>query len=85
MQDVAKFDVRSMTATEIDLKMRELYQKVDGVWRCLVCDYSTKHNSGHVRNHVETHLEGLSYKCTLCSKEFRYRNSLLCHKSSSHK
>ena len=85
LQDDTKFDVGSMTAMEIDLKMRELYQKVDGVWRCLACDYSTTHSSGNMRIHVETHLEGLSYKCTLCSKEFRYRNSLMCHKSNFHK
>ena len=79
-QEVTKIDVGSMTSKEIDLKMRELYQKVDQVWKYLACDYSTTNSSGPMRSHVETHLEGLSYTCTLCSKEFRYRNSLMCHK-----
>ena len=37
-----KFDVGSMTPEEIEGKIKELYQKVDGVWKCLACDYTAK-------------------------------------------
>merc|ERR1712147_19084 len=39
--NVTKFDVGSMTPEEIEVKRKELYQKDDGVWRCLACDYIT--------------------------------------------
>ena len=75
----AKYNVESMTQEEIDIKMRELYQKNDGVWSCLACDYSTRTNSGDIRKHVELHL-GLSYNCSLCNKIFRCAKSLYYHK-----
>ena len=63
----------------------------DGTISCSVCGkvakegrrpYDTRNN---LRNHVETHLEGLLYNCPLCDKTFRSRNSLNCHKSLKHK
>ena len=70
LNDVAKIDVGSMNSEEIEKKMKELYQKIDGVWRCLECDYSTTRNYS-IRIHIDTHMEGLSYSCNLCNKEFR--------------
>ena len=70
---------------EIEMKIRELYQKVDGTWRCNACDYSTRKNSSQIRRHVETHLNGLSYTCPSCNKEFKTRNSLCVHKHLNHK
>ena len=80
-----KIDVSSMTEEEIEKKIKELYQKVDGTWRCIACDYSTRKNSSKIRMHVETHLNGLSYTCPSCNKEFRSRNSLYVHKHLKHK
>ena len=83
--DVAKFEVGSMTPEEIEVKIKELYQKVDGVWKCLACDYTNKHCSGHIRRHIETHLYGLSYTCNMCNKEFRSKPSINEHKRTIHK
>ena len=82
--EVAMIDVGSMTSEEIDNKMRELYEKTEEGWRCLVCDQITnKHSkSSSMRRHVETHMDGLVYTCNLCSKEFRSRNVLSHHKRS---
>ena len=82
---VAKFDAVSMTAEEIEIKKKELYQKVDGVWSCHVCSYTTTHSSGNIKKHVETHLDGLCYTCNLCNKEFRSKDSLINHKYRVHK
>ena len=76
--------VTSLTPEETEEKIAELYEKVDNVWRCLACEYTTTYSS-HVRRHVEKHITGLSYTCNLCSKEFRLSNSLSNHKSTVHK
>ena len=83
---VARFYVASMTAEEIEKKKNELYQKVDNVWSCMACSYTTTNRSScDIKKHVETHLDGLCYTCTLCNKEFRSENSLLNHKYRMHK
>ena len=78
-------DVRSMTPEEIEKKTRELYERKDGVWICLICGYVSLSSSSTVRKHVETHLEGLSYTCAMCSKVFRTRNALYKHNGKVHK
>ena len=64
--DVARIDVGSMSSEQIKLKIEELYEKSDGVWRCLVCGYTTDNCSGMMKRHIESHIDGLSYTCTLC-------------------
>ena len=41
-----KIDVTTLNRDEIEDKMKKLYEKSDGVWNCLACDYTTKTNSG---------------------------------------
>ena len=85
-KDVAKFNVESLTKEEIKRKIGELYERTDGGWRCLVCDHTNSGQmSSNIRMHVEIHLDGLVYTCKLCSKEFRCRNDLNNHKTSTHK
>ena len=82
--DIPKIDLGGMKAEEIEIKMQELYQKIDGRWSCLKCDYTTP-NRGHMKYHIEIHLDGLSYNCSLCSKEFRSGHKLDQHKRRFHK
>ena len=78
--DVTKLDVGSMTSEEVEEKRKELYQRIDGGWRCLACAYtSTSIRSSQIRLHVETHIDGLSYTCDICNKEFRSRYQLYDH------
>ena len=51
--DTAKFDIVSMNPDGIQQKIQELYQKVDGVWECLACDYTTSNNSSNVIRHIQ--------------------------------
>ena len=39
--------------------------------------------SSNIRKHVETHLDGLSYNCNVCNKEFRSGKAFYNHKSTS--
>ena len=82
--DDAVFNASSMTEEEVKMKKKELYQKNDGAWNCLVCDYASKDRS-NVKKHIDKHIEGLSYACTACSKEFKTKNALLSHMKKGHK
>ena len=83
-KDAVRFDVGSMSAEEIEIKKNELFEQTAGVWSCLACTYTSNHTS-NIKKHVETHLDGLCYNCTLCNKEFRSKNSLTKHRYSIHK
>ena len=86
IRDYAIINMGSMTPEEIKTKMKELYEKTDDGWRCLVCDHTKSGSkSSNIRQHVETHMEGLSFTCNMCDKEFRSRNILAHHKKRSHK
>ena len=78
--DASKIDMTSLTSEQIKEKIQELHQKIDGVWTCMVCDYTSKFSTS-VRKHVEKHIKGLSYSCNQCNKEFKCINSLNSHKS----
>ena len=82
--DASKIDVTSCTTEEIEEKIKELHQRIDGVWTCMVCDY-TSAKSTNVRKHVEKHIDGLSYNCDQCNKEFRLVNTLYRHKYDFHR
>ena len=79
----AVFNASLLTAEEVEMKRKELYQKDDKVWICLVCDYDTKDGS-NIKKHVEKHIGGLSYPCTLCSKEFKARVTFYRHMHKAH-
>ena len=51
---------------------------------CKSCGKTSKW-SQQMRQHVEIHIDGLSFPCPNCEYTFRSRNILKCHKQSSHK
>ena len=55
----------------------------DGTYSCQFCGKNSV-TAQQTRNHVETHIEGLSFKCPMCEKTFRTRPSLGMHKKRSH-
>ena len=76
----------------INQKADELIETLpDGSLKCTHCGKIASKGSvkqvcrRNMRNHAETHLEGLSFDCHLCGKIFRSRNSLNCHRSVYHK
>ena len=63
--------------------------KIDnGRMKCSICgkinDDMKKHLT-NFRNHIETHMEGLSYPCSVCGRNFKTKNSLNSHKSQTHR
>ena len=68
-----------------NIKHLDYYDKLpDKSFKCKICG-NTANYLTHIKNHVETHMEGLSFSCQICEKTFRSRNSLSCHKSIYHK
>ena len=63
----------------------------DGYFKCNICGKLTidKKSKGlalsNMRNHIETHMEGLTYNCEVCSKTFRSKNAFNLHKSRKHR
>lgn len=77
MKDVGY--TQNIDPISLDSKVRELIQRnEDNSYSCIVCGHSSRHQH-HVKYHVETHIEGLQYKCTYCQKIFRCRRSLVRH------
>ena len=53
-------------------------KRMDGNY-CKTCGYTSK-NPGHMREHVEKHIEGLEYPCHSCNKILRSSQSFRDHK-----
>ena len=51
--DIAKFDIGSLNPEGVQHKIKELYKKVDGVWECLACDYTTLYSSCNIIRHIQ--------------------------------
>ena len=65
------------------LQIEQIIEKNEGLWKCKVCaKTATKKN--HIKNHAETHIEGVSHACNGCSKLFSTRVSLQMHISKIH-
>ena len=71
--------------------LEELYERVEasyskdsnGLHVCHYCEKSFKYRSA-VKEHVEIHIEGLSFPCTLCNVVLRSSVSLRMHNKRQH-
>ena len=90
-EDVVKSEVNSISNTmykvdkeELKAKLHnEMYKDGRGFWNCKHCTKFTK-DKGHMREHVEVHMEGLNFPCNKCDKTFKRSCSLRQHNINSH-
>ena len=69
---------------ELDQLVDASYSKdSNGLHACHYCEKSFKCRS-HAKEHVEIHIEGLSFPCTLCDVVLSSRNSLRVHNKKRH-
>ena len=70
---------------KIEEKVSEYLEKVDtGNFRCTICGKESN-RSRNMKNHIETHMEGLSFPCGNCGKIFRSRIQKQNHALRFHK
>ena len=64
---------------ELDMKIEEMMERQsDGKYLCLTCGKLAR--KVHLKEHVEIHIDGLSFPCQFCNKSFRLRNTFRRHK-----
>ena len=61
-------------------QIKSMMDNIGGLWTCSVCGLGNN-NSGYIREHIETHLAGLSFPCEKCGKTFRSSQSFRVHTS----
>ena len=70
---------------ELDNKISEYIEKDPaGFWKCTVCGKMDKKTT-NIKEHVEIHVEGLTFPCKYCEKSFRSRNILRNHNYQKHR
>ena len=82
--DISKEKIVALTdMSAADETIKALLEKIRGGHRCRVCDHFNK-DRRDAMEHVEKHIEGLSYSCQFCDRTFRRKRSLRSHVTSQH-
>ena len=73
---------------DVKMKVLEYYGKDEaGNSGCKICGkvMRGKNHTQDMKRHIETHLDGITYSCRICGKQFRSSHSLRYHKSFYHR
>ena len=79
MTYLQKPKLNSIVEPDTMAKIESMIEKQADGYFCNNCGYISK-NPGHMREHVEKHIEGLEYPCNLCNKIMRSSHSFRDHK-----
>merc|ERR1712025_112259 len=60
---------------DYDEKITNLTFKDGSGWKCTQCKY-TAQKRGHIKKHVQKHIEGYSFNCNTCAKTFTRKYTL---------
>ena len=80
--------VRIAESDDLNQRMSELIEWTGDNWVCTICGKiaaNTHHGKKNLRRHTQIHMEGLSYPCNICGKEFRCKTNVDTHISQIHK
>ena len=79
-----KTKTKQLVTEETARIVETLYsRRPDMVFTCLKCEY-TSIQRGHLKEHVEKHIEGLKYFCSFCNKKSSTSQSLRGHMQKYH-
>jgi len=72
-------------AEDINFKIEQKMSKMDDVWQCMDCLWTTK-NRTRLWEHIEAkHVQFLGYTCHLCFKFCPSKRGLINHKARNHR
>lgn len=81
---IDKISIPDEELENLDERIKEQIQRdPDGSNRCRMCGKTTP-NMWKIKNHIETHFEGLSFPCSFCPSKLSTRHSLRMHYSRKH-
>jgi len=66
---------------ELDSYIDQQIIKINEGYKCNICNKVSKYR-GHSKEHMEVHINGLSFDCSFCGKTMSSRSSLRFHKSN---
>ena len=69
---------------EVARMVDEMIVKQENFWTCTVCQFKSRKIS-HLKEHMETHIEGLEYPCNNCGKIMRTSAAFRIHFKKFHK
>ena len=69
---------------ELDATILENMEKEGNKWKCKICSHIMRAPS-YIKEHIETHFDGLSFQCPECDATARSRHGLRCHINKKHK
>jgi len=81
--DAISDNLKVTSTDELNVQIDQMIVKKEDVWECKKCG-KTKSRKGHIIQHAETHIGGMSHVCNLCGKTFSTRPTLRTHTSSYH-
>ena len=62
-------DINSDNISEVNEQIKQnIIKNLDGTYSCQFCGKNSGKRIDNCRNHIETHLEGLSFNCPMCEK-----------------
>ena len=68
----------SNSYSELDIQIEQIIEKKGSLWECKLCG-KTSNLKTHAGYHAETHIEGVSHSCHICSKVSSTRKTLQQH------
>ena len=84
--DTSKKKIITMNADEFqsvedfDLQIQQQILRTEDGYKCLVCNKVLK-TEFNLKEHIETHMKGLSFDCKFCGKKTKSRSSLRMHET----
>ena len=73
---------RFQTLVDLDAYIEQQIIRYYEGYKCIICN-KTSSSRGHIKEHIEIHIEGLSFKCNSCEKITSTRKNLRMHKTRS--
>jgi len=81
--DTISDDFKVNSTNKLNVQIEQMIEKKEDGWECKECG-KTKSRKGHIIQHAETHIGGMSHACHLCEKSFSTRPALRTHISGYH-